>query len=335
MDKRIVFFETEDWERNIIDGTFPQAELVSEQLTHENAKQYENAQIVSSFIYSDLSKRVLEQLPQLECIATRSTGYDHIDLKYCKEHNITVCNVPEYGSNTVAEHTFALILNLTRKIYASVNQAKQLNFDHTQIRGIDVFGRTIGIIGLGKIGINVLRIAHGLKMKALVYNRSQDTELQQRYGFEYVDLNTLLSQSDIVTLHLPLVPETKHLINLENVKIMKKGSYIINTARGGLIQTEALVQGLNEGILEGVALDVLEEEKELSEEAEILSPQFQQDADMKTLIMDHFLMNHPKVLITPHNAFNSQEALTRIEHTTIDNIKSFLQGNVTNIVSMT
>lgn len=333
MDKRIVFFETEEWERNIIDGTFPQAELVSEQLAHDNAKQFENAQVVSSFIYSDLSKRVLEQLPALECIATRSTGYDHIDLDYCKEHNITVCNVPEYGSNTVAEHTFALILNLTRKIYASVNQAKQLNFDHTQIRGIDVFGRTIGIIGLGKIGINVLRIAHGLKMKALVYNRSQDTDLQQRYGFEYVDLNTLLSQSDIVTLHLPLVPATKHLINLENIKTMKKGSYIINTARGGLIQTEALVQGLNEGILEGVALDVLEEEKELSEEAEILSPQFQQDADMKTLIMDHFLMNHPKVLITPHNAFNSVEALTRIEHTTIDNIKSFLQGNATNVVS--
>ncbi|QQS44198.1 hydroxyacid dehydrogenase [Candidatus Roizmanbacteria bacterium] len=250
MDKRIVYFETEGWEREIIDGTFPQAELVSEQLTHENAKQYQDAQIVSSFIYSDLSKRVLEQLPQLECIATRSTGYDHIDLAYCKEHNITVCNVPEYGSNTVAEHTFALILNLTRKIYASVNQAKQLNFDHTQIRGIDVFGKTIGIIGLGKIGINVLRIAHGLKMKTLVYNRSQDPELQQRYGFEYVDIATLLSQSDIVTLHLPLVPETKHLINLDNIKTMKKGSYIINTARGGLIQTEALVQGLNEGILE-------------------------------------------------------------------------------------
>lgn len=333
MDKRIVYFETEGWEREIIDGTFPQAELVSEQLTHENAKQYQDAQIVSSFIYSDLSKRVLEQLPQLECIATRSTGYDHIDLAYCKEHNITVCNVPEYGSNTVAEHTFALILNLTRKIYASVNQAKQLNFDHTQIRGIDVFGKTIGIIGLGKIGINVLRIAHGLKMKTLVYNRSQDPELQQRYGFEYVDIATLLSQSDIVTLHLPLVPETKHLINLDNIKTMKKGSYIINTARGGLIQTEALVQGLNEGILEGVALDVLEEEKELSEEAEILSPQFQQDADMKTLIMDHFLINHPKVLITPHNAFNSVEALTRIEHTTIDNIKDFMNGNPANVVT--
>lgn len=333
MDKRIVFFETEDWEREIIDGIFPQAELVSEKLTHENAKQYENAQIISSFIYSDLSKRVLEQFSELECIATRSTGYDHIDMNYCKEHNITVCNVPEYGSNTVAEHTFALILNLTRKIYTSVNQAKQLNFDHKQIRGIDLFGKTIGIIGLGKIGINVLRIAHGLKMKALVYNRSQDTELQQRYGFEYVDLDTLLSQSDIVSLHLPLMPETKHLINQDNIKMMKKGSYIINTARGGLIQTEALIWGLNEGILEGVALDVLEEEKELSEEAAILSPQFQQDADMKTLIMDHFLMNHPKVLITPHNAFNSVEALTRIEHTTIDNIKSFLQGNLTNTVS--
>ncbi len=333
MNKRIVYFETEGWEREIIDGTFPEAELVSEKLTVENVTKYKDAQIISSFIYSDLSKQVLEQLPQLECIATRSTGYDHIDLDYCNNHDITVCNVPEYGSNTVAEHTFALILGLTRKIYESVNQAKQINFDHTQIRGTDLFGKTIGIIGLGKIGINVLRIAHGLRMKIVVYNRSQDADLQQRYGFEYVDIDTLLTRADIITLHLPLVPETKHLINQENILRMKKGSYIVNTARGGLIQTEALIKGLNEGILEGVALDVLEEEKELTEEAAILSPQFQKEADMKTLIMDHYLMTHPKVIITPHNAFNSTEALSRIEHTTIDNIKSFLQGNPTNTVT--
>lgn len=327
-----MFFETEEWERDIIDGALGEAELVSDKLTIENVEKYQDAEIVSCFIYSTLNAEVLAKLPKLTCVATRSTGFDHVDVEYCKAHNIVVCNVPEYGSNTVAEHTFALILSLTRAIYQSVNQAKQLNFDHQQIRGVDLFDKTIGIIGLGKIGINVLRIAHGLKMKALVYTRTQDPELQQRYGIEYVDLDTLLSRSDVLSLHLPLSEHTKHIINTENVKKIKKGCFLVNTARGGLIQTEAIILGLSEGIFEGVALDVLEEEKELSEEAAILSPQFQKDADLKTLIMDHYLMTHPKVLITPHNAFNSIEALQRIEHTTIDNIKAFLTGNTVNNV---
>lgn len=334
MDKKIVFFETEDWEREIIDGNLGQAELVSDKLTEENAARYQDAEIISCFIYSNLSRPVLEKLPHLQCIATRSTGFDHIDLAYCKEKGIVVCNVPEYGSNTVAEHTFALILSLTRSVYQSVNQAKQLNFDHKMIRGVDLFEKTIGIIGLGKIGINVLRIAHGFKMKALVHTRTQDPELQQRYGIEYVDLDTLLSQSDVITLHLPLTEHTKHIINEENVKKIKKGCFLVNTARGGLVQTEAIIEGLATGTFEGVALDVLEEEKELSEEAAILTPQFQKEADLKTLIMDHFLMTHPRVLITPHNAFNSKEALERIEHTTIDNIKAYISGNPMNAVAV-
>jgi D-lactate dehydrogenase len=264
MDKKIIFFETEEWEKKIIDGSFEQAELVNEKLTPENVEKYKDAEIISCFIYSTLSREVIEKMPHLKCIATRSTGFDHIDIAYCREKNIIVCNVPEYGSNTVAEHTFALILSLTRSIYQSVNQAKQLNFDHSQIRGIDLFGKRIGIIGLGKIGINVLRIAHGFKMNAFVHTRTQDPELQQRYGFEYVDLDTLLSQSDVISLHLPFNEHTKHTINKENVTKIKKGCFLVNTARGGLIDTEAIILGLNEGIFAGVGLDVLEEEKVLS-----------------------------------------------------------------------
>lgn len=329
---KIVFFEVQEWERDLIRLAFPTAILVRERLTQHNAVQFRDVEIVSCFIYSKIDSQVLEELPNLKCITARSTGFDHIDIATCAAKNIVVSNVPEYGSTTVAEHTFALILSLTRKIYQSVNQAKTLNFEHDRIRGVDLEGKTIGIVGLGKIGGHVLRIAKGFGMNALVYSRSQDAELQKKLGFQYADLNGLLKHSDIVTLHLPFNEHTKHILNKENILSMKKGSYLINTARGGLIETEAIVLGLEKGILEGVALDVLEEEKELSEEAVILTSEYRDNVNMQNLVYDHLLINHPKVLITPHNAFNSREALMRITHTTIENIKAYLSGNPINIV---
>ncbi len=327
---KIVFFEVQDWEENLLRTDFNQAKLTKDKLTDENVSLYKGTEILSSFIYSTLNKKVLDKLPNLKLIATRSTGFDHIDIDYCKERGIVVSNVPEYGSNTVAEHTFALILNLTRKIYRSVNQARELNFNHRKIRGTDIYKKTIGIIGLGKIGQNVLRIARGFGMKVLVFNRSQDKELMKKYKFNYVSLDDLIKNSDIVTLHLPLLPKTRHLINKQNVKLFKKGSYLINTARGGLIDTETLIYGLEEGIFAGVGLDVLEEEKDFIEEAAILTKEFHKKINLKKLILDHILLNHPKVLITPHNAFNSKEALLRIEKTTIENIKSYIKGKIIN-----
>jgi D-lactate dehydrogenase len=264
----------------------------------------------------------LELLPNLKAIATRSTGVDHIDSNYCKEKNIKILNVAEYGSDTVAEFTFGLILSLTRKIYNSVNQSKNFDFDHTRLTGVDLHGRTIGIIGLGKIGKNVLQIAKGFDMNAFVFNRSKDESLAKEMGFSYVELAELLKSSDIVTLHLPLTPETKHIINKRNILNFKKGSYLINTARGGLIETGAIMLGLEKGILEGVALDVLEDEEDLSEEAVVLSSEFRKNVNFETLLYEHVLINHPKVLITPHNAFNSREALWKITNTTIENIRS-------------
>ncbi len=323
---KTVFFEVQDWEHELLKHEFPEAVLTSEKSTPETVKNYSDTEILSCFIYSQITKDVIDLLPQLKYITTRSTGYDHIDIEHCKTKGIQVSNVPEYGSNTVAEHTFALLLNLTRKIYQSVNQSKSLNFEHDQIRGIDLEGKTIGIIGLGKIGQHVLRIANGFGMNIVVYNRSKDTELQKKNTFKYVDLDTLIQTSDIVSLHLPFNKETKHIINKENILKFKKGSYLINTARGGLIETEAILMGLDKGILEGVGLDVLEEEKELTEEIAILTSEYKNDVDLKNLLYNHILINHQKVLITPHNAFNSREALLRIAHTTIDNIKSFLES---------
>ena len=240
--------------------------------------------------------------------------------------------MPEYGSSTVAEHTFALLLNLTRKIPQAIEQIQKLNFDHSQLKGIDLCEKTIGIIGLGKIGQHVLRIAQGFGMKTISFSRHPDETLTQKLNFQYREFDALLGESDVVTLHLPLTDETKHIINKDNILKFKKGSYLINTARGGLIDTEAIFLGLDQGILEGVGLDVLEEEDELHEEISILTKASQQNINLKTLIYDHILIRHPKVIVTPHNAFNSQEALERIIKVTIENIQSFIDGKVINAV---
>lgn len=329
---KTAFFEIQDWEDQL-KTDYPEATFTDHRLDEENVANYTDSEIISCFVYSDLSKNVLEKMPNLKCIATRSTGYDHIDLNYCNEKGIIVSNVPEYGSNTVAEYTFALIINLTRKIYQSVNQAKQLNFNHDEIRGIDLFGKTLGIVGLGKIGINVARIAKGFQMNIVVYNRSHDEKLASEYGFTYVDFDTLIATSDIISLHLPLTPETKHIINAEAISKMKKGVYLINTARGGLIESEALMNGLTEGIIGGVALDVLEEEQGLTDEAAVLNKHYQKEVDLKTLVLDHMLINHSNVLITPHNAFNSMEALQRIDEVANSNIQKFLAGQPDHVVT--
>ncbi|MEK7573471.1 MAG: NAD(P)-dependent oxidoreductase [Patescibacteria group bacterium] len=329
---KISFFEVAQWEKSVLQNKFPDANFTEDKLMEENVSGYKESEIISCFVYSDLNSDVLSKFENLKFIAVRGTGYDRVDQEYCKNHNIKISNVPEYGSRTVAEYTFALILNLTRKIYQSINQSKVLDFNHSNLRGIDLYGKTIGIIGFGKIGKNVAEIARGFGMKIIVSTRTKDEKHEQEFGLEHKDLGELLQTSDIVTLHLPLTPETKHIINQDNILNFKKGSYLINTARGGLIDTEAVILGLEKNILGGVALDVLEEEKELTEEAEVLTSRFKKEADYETLFMNHILLNHPKVLITPHNAFNSNEALARITQSTIGNIEAYLEGNPKNLV---
>jgi len=329
---KISFFEIQDWEKANLINNFPEGVFTEDELAEENADLFKDSEIISSFINSTLNEKTLEKLPNLKFISIRATGFDNVDQTHCRTHRIKISNVPEYGSRTVAEYTFGLILNLTRKIYQSINQSKILDFNHNNLRGVDLFGKTIGIVGLGKIGVNVGEIARGFGMKILGYNRSKDTNLEKKLELRYTELDELIQNSDIVTLHLPLNQETKHIINKTNITQFKKGSFLINTARGGLIDTEALIIGLEQGILEGVALDVLEEERELAEEAEILTRGFKKEVDYETLIGNHILLNHPKVLITPHNAFNSKEALERILDTTVENIKAFINQKPINVV---
>ncbi len=196
-----------------------------------------------------------------KAIITRSTGFDHIDIKACNEKKIKVYNIPRYGSNTVAEFTFALLLSLTRKIVKANERVKKLDFNLEGLRGMDIRGKTLGIVGLGEIGTCVAEIAKGFKMNILVFTRTKDTKLAKKIGFRYVDFNTLLRNSDVITFHVPLTPATKHMINMKNIELIKKGAILVNTSRGEVVETEAVIKALDKKILSGAGLDVLEEEE--------------------------------------------------------------------------
>lgn len=331
---KVAFFETEEWQNNYLREKLTGVEysFFAEPLSEENIDSVKDFQIISPFIYSQINKDVLQKLPDLKLVATRSTGFDHVDVVSAEESKITVCNVPFYGENTVAEHTFALISALSRKIVDSVERARKGDFSLDGLRGFDLKDKTLGIIGLGHIGLHVARIARGFEMNVLAFDLKPDKKLAKKIGFNYVSFEDLLSRSDIITLHAPYNKATHHLINSENIKLIKKGAYLINTARGALIETDALLKALSDGALAGAGLDVLEEECFIREEAQLLSKELAKTCDLKTILENHVLFQQKNVIITPHNAFNSQEALMRILDTTILNIQSFLKNKPINKV---
>ncbi|MBS3113770.1 hydroxyacid dehydrogenase [Candidatus Woesearchaeota archaeon] len=330
----IAFFELESWEKEYLLKNLKNCQLkfVDEHLNENNVNQIKDADAIGVFIYSIVNKKILDNLPNLKLITTLSTGFDHIDLKECKKRKITVCNVPHYGENTVAEHTFALILNLTRKIHKAYERTVRGDFSIEGLRGIDLQGKTIGVIGAGSIGQHVIRIAKGFETKVIAYDKFRNLKLAKRLGFKYVTFDYLVQNSDIITLHVPYNKSTHHLINKKEISKMKKGVIIINTARGGIIDTSALLEGLQSGKIGGAGLDVLEGECFIKEERQILSKHFLKECDLKTVLQNHILLKQDNVIITPHNAFNSWEALHRILDTTILNIDSFLKEKPINIV---
>jgi len=242
--------------------------------------------------------------------------------------------VPSYGENTVAEHTFALILALSRKVHQSYVRVQRDDFSLDGLRGFDLKGRTLGVIGAGKIGLHVIKIARGFGMRVLVYDVRQDAFLAELLNFSYSPLERLLAESDIVTLHAPYLPATHHLMNRETFRMMKRGALFINTARGGLVDTDALVWALDEGVVGGAGLDVLEGEELVKEERQLLSKDFPKEK-LATALKNHILLHRENVVITPHIAFDSREALQRILETTVSNILSFVKGTPSNLVSGT
>ncbi len=295
----------------------------------------EQAEVLSVFVNSPVGKTELDRFPNLKHIAARSTGYDHIDCKEATARGITISYVPAYGENTVAEFAMALLLTVSRKMYESIKKVQDEGlFSQAGLRGFDLKGKTIGILGTGRIGVHMVRIARGFGMNVIAFDAYPNESLAQELGFTYVSFGDLLSQSDIVSFHLPLTDETHHILNSENISTMKKGSIVINTARGGLIETEALIKGLREGILAGVGLDVLEEEGFIEDETRLLFGAHPSEASLKTTLANHYLIDHPCAIITPHNAFNTVEAIKRILDTTVENISAFAVGEEKNIVPM-
>ena len=330
----VAFFEIEDWEKEYLKERTPDASFLftDKKVQEETNEEMFQAEILSPFIYSELSKENLEKFPNLKMIATRSTGFDHIDLDYCKEKGIIVCNVPSYGAHAVAEHTFALLLAISRKIVPTVEQSRRGNYELKGLAGFDLAGKTMGVIGTGKIGGKVIQLARAFEMKVLVYTHHPE-EFAGQEGISSVPLEELLKQADVVTLHLPHTPQTHHIINHDNIKLFKKGSVLLNTARGPLVETQAILEGLESGILSGAGLDVLEEECNLKEERELLHDEYVQKCDLKTQLMDHVLINRDDVLFTSHNGFHSKEAVRQILDVSAENIEAFIKGSPQNVVA--
>ena len=325
---KIGVFEIEEWEKEHFTKAFGEESVLfsEEHLTLDTVSLAKDCEVLSVFIYSQLTKEVLDQLPHLRYITTRSTGFDQIDIEYAKQRGIVVSNVPEYGTHSVAEHTISLLLAITRSLIPSIERTRKGNFDLAGLAGVDLFGKTVGVIGFGNIGKHVSRIAKGLGMEVISYTNKPLPEEAETYGVTFVELPQLLRDSDIITLHVPLTPETTHLLAQEAFSHMKKGVIILNTARGGLIDTKSLVEALENGTVNAAGLDVLEEECVIKEERQLLSRHFLSECDVQTQLLNHVLLTKENVLITPHNAFNSEESLHTILSTTIENIQAFLEG---------
>ncbi len=332
---KIAFFELNDWEKEFFDknsqGSY-EAIFFDKPVTKDNIGSVPDIEGLVIFIYSHINKDVLDKLQNLKWIATMSTGFDHIDIEECKRRGIKVLNVPTYGENTVAEHAFALIFAISRRLIESWERVKEGRFSPEGLTGFDLYGKTLGVVGVGNIGCHSIRIAKGIGMNVLGYKRTPDPKMEQELGFKFVDMDTLLSTSDIITLHIPYSAETHHFLGGAQFAKMKNGVVIINTSRGAIIDTAALVSALDSGKVAAAGLDVLEEEPLLAEEKALLSTEYDKEALMRT-IENHMLLNNPKVIITPHNGFNSKEALQRIMSTTLENIKSCSNGQMQNLVT--
>jgi D-lactate dehydrogenase len=272
--------------------------------------------VLSVFIHTPISAADMERLPHLTLIAIRATGYDHVDVATAAARGITVCNVPAYGERTVAEYAMALMLACTRLIVPSTLRLKQeWSKDLHDLRGVDLFGKTVGIIGTGLIGRNVGRMTTGFKMQILAHDLSPNHEWAEEVSAQYVALNDVYAQADLISFHAPLLPSTHHLFNMHSLTQIKSGVILINTSRGALVENAALLTGLNQGLIRAAGLDVIEHETLIGSG----------DHTPEIALMRQ-LLDHPRVIASAHNAFNSTEALERIITTTIATIRQVQAG---------
>lgn len=323
---KIAFFnirgDEDEFYKNALQGN--EVECFTTSLLPENLPQSKDFEVISVFTDSKVDTRVVYAFPNLKLIAARSTGFDHIDLKKATEKNITVVNVPVYGEATVAEFAFALLLAITKKIIqANITVKVTERFNREGLTGFDLIGKTFGVIGTGHIGVSAIKIAKGFGMEVVAFDAFPNQELAEKFGFTYLSLEELLSKSDVISLHVPFLPSTQHLINQKNISFIKKGAVLINTSRGEIVETAALINGLETGIIGAAGLDVLENELTLRTDTEVDSEQAK---------MNDKLIEMHNVIVTPHMASNTKEAMDRIRQTTVDNIKAFINSDPQNVV---
>ncbi len=271
------------------------------------------------FVNDKVNKQVIEVLAQkgVKVIALRCAGFNNVDLEAAKANNIKVCRVPAYSPEAVAEHALAMMLTLNRKTHKAYNRVREQNFSLHGLLGFTMKGKTVGVIGTGHIGAELCKIMLGMGCHVIAYDVNQNPELLKK-GVRYVPLEELLKQSDIVSLHCPLTQQTQHLINRSTLALMKKGAMLINTSRGGLIDTTAVIEALKQQQLGYLGIDVYEQEEKI----------FFRDLSENIIADDtlQLLMSFPNVLVTAHQAFFTKEALDQITQVTLNNVHQLLNN---------
>lgn len=341
---KIVFVETEEDERKFFVETLEghDVEFV------DSAKDVPaDAEIVSVFVNSRINETFLRAHPALKMVATRSSATDHFHLPPARRHGVVLTHVPDFGAATVAEHTFALILGVARKLRHCVEIGRHGRGVSERLRGMELHGKTLGVIGAGRVGTHVIHIARGFSMRCIAYDRQHDPAMEQMLGFKHVTLAKLLHESDIITLHVPLTTHTRQMLNARRLATCKPGVILINTARGGLVDIDALLEGLNSGHIGGVGLDVLEDDRAFTkDQAPLIGAQIVQKIhamstpggdserrderlrELQGIMRNRRLLAHPRVFFTPHVGFNSTEAIERINGDTARNILDFIAGKL-------
>lgn len=320
---RVSVFSTKPYDRQFLEAANADGghdlRFLEMRLSPESAALAQGSKVVCAFVNDDCSRPVLEALAAsgVRLLALRSAGFNHVDLAAARELGLTVARVPAYSPHAVAEHTVALILALNRNIHRAYNRVREGNFALEGLLGFDLQGKTVGVIGTGKIGEVLARILVGFGCTLLGHDIAPNpvcTDL----GMDYVSRDEIFARSDILSLHCPLTPETHHLIGASTLRRLKPGVMLINTSRGAVIDTRAVIRGLKEGVIGSLGLDVYEEEADL----------FFEDLSAKVIQDDVFarLLTFPNVLITGHQAFFTREALTQIARTTLANITAYGQS---------
>ena len=323
----ISFYDTKPYDKkyfNIINEQYGfTINYFETKLSARTAKLAEGSDAVCAFVNDDVSAPTVDALNKLgiKIIAMRCAGYNNVDIRYAQD-KIPVVRVPAYSPHAVAEHAMALLLTLNRRIHKAFLRTRDFNFSLNGLTGFDLYGKTVGVVGTGNIGSAFIDICRGFGMKVLAYDVFPNLD-----GVEYVDMETLLERSDLISLHCPLTPSTRHIINAKSIDKMKKGVFIVNTSRGALIDSEALLYGLLNEKLGGACLDVYEEESDL----------FYED-NSATIVKDDILSRLiclPNVIVTSHQGFLTGEALTNIASTTLENISEFFaDGSLDNQILM-